>query len=84
MNPKVLAPTSSLGPIQLFLRHAVLSVCLVPIYLLLYRPDVIFLTRLGFGAWYSATGLVLALMLGISPWYVFLVCVSDSLAGTLF
>jgi len=59
-------------------------VCLVPIYLLLYRPDVIFLTRLGFGAWYSATGLVLALMLGISPWYVFLVCVSDSLAGTLF
>jgi PAS domain S-box-containing protein len=73
-----------LGPKQLFLRHAVLSICLVPIYLLLCRPDVIFLTRLGTVAWYPATGLVFALMLGISPWYVFLVCVSDTLAGVIF
>ncbi|MGA9800847.1 MAG: ATP-binding protein [Terriglobales bacterium] len=68
---------------QIF-RHALLSICLVPIYLLLCRPDVIFLTRLGFVAWYPATGLVFALMLGISPWYVFLVCICDTLAGMLF
>ncbi len=74
---------SSLGTRQLF-GHAVLSVCFVPIYLLLCRPDVIFLTRLGSVAWYPATGLLLALMLGISPWYVFLVCFCDTLAGTIF
>jgi PAS domain S-box-containing protein len=84
LKPIPLAGTFPLGPKQLFLRHAVLSVCLVPIYLLLCRPDVIFLTRLGYVAWYPATGLVLALMLGISPWYVFLVSLSDSLAGTIF
>jgi hypothetical protein len=66
------------------LRHALLSICLVPIYLLLCRPDVIFLTRLGFVAWYPATGLVFALMLGISPWYVFLVCACDTAAGKIF
>ena len=83
-SASLLAETSSLGPKQIFFRHAVLSVCLVPIYLLLCRPDVIFLTRLGFVAWYPATGLILALMLGISPWYVILVCISDTLAGTIF
>jgi PAS domain S-box-containing protein len=83
-RPTALTGASSLGPKQLFFRHAVLSVCLVPIYLLLCRPDVIFLTRLGSVAWYPATGLILALMLGISPWYVILVCVSDTLAGTIF
>ena len=46
--------------------------------------DVIFLTRLGFVAWYPATGLILGLMLGITPWYVFLVCLSDTLAGAIF
>jgi PAS domain S-box-containing protein len=66
------------------LRHVVLSICLVPIYLLMCRPDVIFLTRLGFVAWYPATGLVFALMLGISPWYVFLVCAADTMAGMIF
>ncbi len=83
-SASLLAETSSLGPKQIFFRHAALSVCLVPIYLLLCRPDVIFLTRLGSVAWYPATGLVFALMLGISPWYVFLVSVSDTLAGMIF
>jgi PAS domain S-box-containing protein len=83
-RPTALAEASSLGPRQLLFRHALLSACIVPIYLLLCRPDVIFLTRLGLVAWYPATGLILALMLGISPWYVFLVCLSDTLAGTIF
>ncbi len=85
VRPAALSRTSfSLRPKQLFFRHAALSVCFVPLYLLLCRPDVIFLTRLGFVAWYPATGLLLALMLGISPWYMFLVCFSDTLAGSLF
>lgn len=85
MIPTALSRASSfLGPRQLFLRHALLSACFVQVYLFLCRPDVIFLTRLGFVAWYPATGLILALMLGVSPWYVFLVGFSDTLAGTLF
>ena len=83
-RPTALAEASSLGLRQLLFRHALLSACIVPIYLLLCRPDVIFLTRLGLVAWYPATGLILALMLGINPWYVFLVCVSDTLAGAIF
>ena len=60
MKPTALSRTSLLlGPKQLFLRHAVLSACFVPLYLLLCRPEVIFLTRLGFVAWYPATGLLL-------------------------
>src|ERR1700686_3406299 len=62
-RPTALAEASSLGPRQLLFRHALLSACIVPIYLLLCRPDVIFLTRLGLVAWYPATGLILALML---------------------
>ena len=43
----------------------------------------IFISQLGSVAWYPATGLVLALMLGISPWYAVLVCFADALAGVL-
>jgi hypothetical protein len=53
-------------------------------YLLLSRPEIIFLTRLGFFAWYPAVGLSLALLLGISPWYVFLTFFCDALAGGVF
>jgi PAS domain S-box-containing protein len=53
-------------------------------YLLLSRPEIIFVSRLGFVAWYPATGLVLALLLGISPWYALLTCFCDVLAGSLF
>jgi hypothetical protein len=84
VKPTVPARTAPLGPKQLILRHAVLSVRFVPVYLLLFQPDVIFLTRLGFVAWYPATGLILALMLGISPWYVFQVCFSDTWPALFF
>jgi PAS domain S-box-containing protein len=66
------------------LRHGLLSVVFIVSYLLLSRPEIIFLTRLGFVAWYPAVGLALALLLGISPWYVFLTCFCDALAGAIF
>ena len=69
---------------HLIYRHMLLCVCFVPISLLLSRPDVILLARLGSVVWYPATALSLALMLAVSPWYVFLGCFSDTLASALF
>src|SRR5690349_5045541 len=66
------------------LRHVLLCLCFVPINLLLSLPDVILLARLGSVVWYPATALSLALMLAVSPWYVFLACFSDTLASALF
>jgi diguanylate cyclase (GGDEF)-like protein/PAS domain S-box-containing protein len=63
------------------LRHALVSFSFVLLYLFLNRPEVILLSRLGFITWYPAIGLVMALLLGVSPWYAFLVCFSDALAG---
>ena len=65
-------------------RHLLLSLCFIPISVLLSLPAVISLARLGSVAWYPATGLGLALMLGISPWYFFLVCISNTIASALF
>jgi diguanylate cyclase (GGDEF)-like protein/PAS domain S-box-containing protein len=65
----------------LWLRHAILSVSFVVVYLVLNRPEIILLSKLGFTTWYPATGLLFALMLVVSPWYALLVCFADSLAG---
>jgi len=54
---------------RLIFRHALVSISFVLLYLLLNRPEVIFLSRIGFVAWYPAIGLVMALLLGVSPWY---------------
>src|ERR1700693_295960 len=64
-------------------RRAVLSVCFVALYVLLNRSDILMETQLGFTLWYPATGLSLALMLGISPWYALLVCFADIASGAL-
>jgi diguanylate cyclase (GGDEF)-like protein/PAS domain S-box-containing protein len=64
--------------------HVLLSISFLLLYILLNRPEIIFISRLGSVAWYPANGLVLALMLGINPWYALLVCFSDALAGFLF
>ena len=64
--------------------HMLLCVCFVPISILLSRPDVILLARLGSVVWYPATALTLALMLAVSPWYFFLGCFTDTLASALF
>jgi diguanylate cyclase (GGDEF)-like protein/PAS domain S-box-containing protein len=66
---------------RLIFRHALVSISFVLLYLLLNRPEVIFISRIGFTAWYPAIGLVMALLLGISPWYALLVCFADALAG---
>ena len=68
---------------RMILRHALLSLSFVLLYLLLNQPEVILLSRLGFITWYPAIGLVMALLLGVSPWYVLLVCFSDALAGSV-
>jgi len=69
---------------RLIIRHALFSVAFLLFYLLLNRPDVIFLSHLGFTAWYPATGLVLFAVLGISPWYAILVFLADAIAGAWF
>ena len=65
------------------LRHLLLSIAFVLMFLLLNRPEVIVISHLGSVVWYPATGLLLAIMLGISPWYAFLGLFSGALAGTL-
>jgi diguanylate cyclase (GGDEF)-like protein/PAS domain S-box-containing protein len=66
---------------RLIVRHLVVSLLFVLLYLLLNRPEVILLSRIGFVAWYPAIGLAMALMLGVSPWYAFLTCLSVPLAS---
>src|ERR1700688_4221590 len=66
---------------RLIFRHALVSVAFVLLYLLLNQPEVIFISRIGFTAWYPAIGLVMALMLGVSPWYALAVCFSAALAA---
>src|ERR1700722_15304875 len=67
----------------LTVRHTFVALVFVLLYLLLNRPEVIFFSRVGFVAWYPAIGLSMALMLGVSPRYAFLVCICDALAGTV-
>lgn len=64
-----------------WLRHAILSISFVAVYLVLNRPEIILISKLGFSTWYPAAGLIFALMLGVSPWYALLVCFADSLAA---
>src|SRR5258708_30812133 len=67
-----------------FTRHAIFCVIVVLLYLLLNRPEVILLSKLGYSVWYPATGLVLAVMVGISPWYFPLADVAGALGGGSF
>jgi diguanylate cyclase (GGDEF)-like protein/PAS domain S-box-containing protein len=66
---------------RLIVRHILVSITFLLLYFLLNRPEVIFISRIGFVAWYPAIGLVMALLLGVSPWYLLLVCFADALAG---
>src|SRR6266446_6661998 len=68
---------------SLIVRHGLLASVFVLFYLLLNRPEVIFFSRIGFVAWYPAIGLVMALMLGVSPRYALVVCLADALAGKI-
>ena len=51
------------------IRHVLITLSFVLLYLLLNRPEIVFFSRIGFVAWYPAIGLAMALMLGVSPWY---------------
>jgi signal transduction histidine kinase/CheY-like chemotaxis protein len=75
--------TSLMPNKRVVIRHALVSLSFLLLFLLLNCPQVIVISHLGSVAWYPATGLVLALMLGISPWYGILVCFSAALAGVL-
>ena len=68
---------------SLIVRHGLLASVFVLFYLLLNRPEVIFFSRIGFVAWYPAIGLVMALLLGVSPWYALLACLADALTGRI-
>lgn len=65
------------------LRTAIFCAVFFLIYLLLNRPEVIFIQRLGFTAWYPAAGLSMAVTIGLSPWYGLLVLVTDPIVGRL-
>jgi diguanylate cyclase (GGDEF)-like protein/PAS domain S-box-containing protein len=67
---------------RLIVRHIVLSLCFVALYVLLNRSDILMETQLAYTVWYPPTGLALALMLGISPWYASLVCLADAISGS--
>jgi diguanylate cyclase (GGDEF)-like protein/PAS domain S-box-containing protein len=62
-------------------RHGLLSASFVLFYLLLNRPEILLISKLGFTIWYPATGLAFALMLGVSPWYALLIFFANSLAS---
>src|SRR6266436_6670087 len=64
-------------------HHALISLSFLLLYLLLNRPEVIFFSHIGMVAWYPAIGVVMALLLGISPWYALLACFADALASTV-
>lgn len=66
---------------HLIIRHTLVSLSFVLLYVLLNRPEVILFSRIGFVAWYPAVGLVMGLMLGVSPRYALLACACDALAG---
>jgi diguanylate cyclase (GGDEF)-like protein/PAS domain S-box-containing protein len=68
---------------RLIVRHAILSLAVLLVFLLLNLPEVIMVSRLGFTVWYPATGLILAVMLGISPWYFPLTAFAGALAGAV-
>lgn len=52
-------------------------------YWMLKRPEVIFIQRLGFTAWYPAAGFSIASTVGLSPWYGLLVLITDPVVGRL-
>jgi diguanylate cyclase (GGDEF)-like protein/PAS domain S-box-containing protein len=64
-------------------RHAIFSLAVVLVYLLLNRPEVIMVSQLGFTVWFPATGLILAVMLGVSPRYFPLTVFASALAGAV-
>ncbi len=72
----------SVGGVAVY--RLVLSALVLCTYLLLSRPEVILISKLGFTAWYPAVGLVFAVLLGLSPYYLPVLILADVLASLLF
>lgn len=53
------------------------------LYLLLNRPEIMLLSRLGMTAWYPAAGLAFAVMLAVGPRYMPVFWAASALAGVL-
>lgn len=51
------------------IRNGLLSICFVALYRLLTAPHAIIIYHVGTVAWYPVTGLVIGLLLGVSPYY---------------
>jgi len=64
-------------------RHAIFSLAVILMYLFLNRPEVIMVSQLGFTVWFPATGLIMAVMLGVSPLYFPLTLFASALAGAV-
>jgi len=69
---------------RVLLRHVLLSIWFLLLFMVLNLPAVILISRLGAVVWYPATGLSLAILLGVSPWYAFIVSLGGALAGKFF
>jgi integral membrane sensor domain MASE1 len=68
---------------QVVWRHVILSLGIILIYLVLNLPQVILISQLGFTGWFPATGLILAVMLSVSPRYWPLAVFAKVLAAAL-
>lgn len=65
------------------LRQTILPIGAFLLYVLLNRPEIILLSRLGMTAWYPAAGLAFAVMLAVGPRYMPVFCAASALAGVL-
>jgi diguanylate cyclase (GGDEF)-like protein/PAS domain S-box-containing protein len=65
------------------IRHTLLSLAFILVYMVLALPGTVFISHLGITAWYPANGLVFALLLEAGPWYALLVAFADALAGAV-
>jgi two-component system, LuxR family, sensor kinase FixL len=83
-HSKTTAHEKSQARNRAILGHAILCIGSFLVYLLLNRPEVLLLSRLGIIVWYPAVGLGFALMLAISPRYMPLFVVAGVAAGLLF
>ncbi len=83
MPPAKLRKSSPASMRSQVIRHALLSIAFVAAYFFLSQSAVIHLDHLGLTLWYPANGLVLALLLCVSPWYALLAAVTDMAASCL-
>lgn len=85
-NHRLKEPVSRRGIIpdkRQILWAAGVSAAFLILYLLLGRSDVLLESKLGFTIWYPPVGLSVAILLGLSPRYVPLVCIAEILAGRM-